>query len=186
MRVDTPALVFLSQTTVDHVDGLSRAPWQFFAFLVLIGGTAGIAKLWTVIGEYIKDKREVAKRAADEEKLRRDAKVQAEIEQVQALTLMARDVPRQFDVMTKTFDAALSKIGETNSIMSKRLDENTNEQRALRAEVHELKDELRSDTRELVQAIARQLGTQTSRDETNSSGVRRLSSPGQASQAQTA
>lgn len=186
MRGDVSVVVFLSQTLANEIDASAKMPWWALWVLALIGGTAGAAKLWSAIVDYLREQREVAKRAADEEKLRRDAKAQAEIEQVQALTSMARDVPRQFDVMTKTFDAALSKIGETNALMSKRLDENTNEQRALRAEVHELKDELRSDTRELVSAIAKKLDIQVAAAETNSSGVRRLSSPGQTSQAQTA
>lgn len=177
MRVDASHLVFLYQTSVDGLDGLSRAPWPALLFLALIGGTAGAAKIWSFVAEHLREKREIAKRAADEDRARRDAKTKAEIEQIEALTSMARDVPKQFDSMATRFDAALSKIGETNALMAKRIDENTSEQRALRSEVHELKDELRSDTRALVSAIAGKLGIQSNQDETNASGVRRLSVP---------
>jgi hypothetical protein len=184
MRVDAPAIVFLCQTAGDSLDSFARAPWWAVMILALLGGTAGIAKAWSVVAEYLRDKRELARRLADEEKLRRDAKLKAEIEQLEALTSMARDVPKQFHAMTTSFDAALARIGETNALISKRIDESAEATRALRGEVHELKDELRSDTRALVAAIAGKLGVQTNTDETNLTA--RRSVPGPAMQEQRA
>lgn len=179
MRVDAPALVFLSQTASDHVDGLARAPWWFFAFLALIGGTAGVAKLWAVVGEYMKDKRDAAKALASEEKARRDAKAKAEIEQMQALTEMARSFPAHFAEVSKSHEAMAREVRDAIAVLSKGQADSSKE-------LAEIRREMASDTRALVQAIAGHLGVKASVDETNSSGARRLSSPGQTSQAQPA
>jgi hypothetical protein len=168
MRVDVPNIVCLLQTAHDNADALTRAPWWALWILAALGGTAGAAKIWSVVAEYLKDKRDAAKLAAEEDKLRRDAKTKAEIAQVEALTAMARDVPKQFEAMTTRFDAALTKVAETNALTARRLDENT-------SIVRELKDVLHSDTRALVLAIAGKLDVQA--DTTSASGVRRLSSP---------
>jgi len=157
MRVDAPALVFLSQTTADHVDGLARAPWWFFAVLALLGGTATIAKGWSVVGEYVKDKRETAKALAAEEKERRDAKAKAEREQSEALTAMARDVPRQFELMGKRHDDFAAKLVESNRVLAEHVLATKLSQDELRKEIHD-------DTRALVLAIAGAVGVQ--RDDT--------------------
>ncbi len=153
MRFDAPTLVFLSQTVQEHVDGLARAPWWFFAFLALIGGTAGIAKLWAVVGEYVKDKREAAKALAAEEKARRDAKTKAEVEQSEALTAMARDVPRQFELMGKRHDDFAAKLVESNRVLAEHVLATKQSQDELRKEIHD-------DTRALVLAIAGKVGVQ--------------------------
>jgi hypothetical protein len=170
MHVDVPTIVFLSQTASEHIDGLARAPWWFFAVLALIGGTAGAAKGWSVLAEYLKDKREAAKRLAEEEKLRRDAKAKAEVEQIEALTTMARDVPRRLDQFA-------NELSASNRILAQQVEANT---RAL----VDMRSEIASDTRALVLAIAGKLGVQTNSDETNH--VTRRSSPGQELQAQRA
>lgn len=179
MRLDVPTVVFLSQTIANEIDALARAPWWAAWLVLALGGTAGAARAWTLLADHLKEKRELARRAADEDRARRDAKAAAEIEQLNAMTSMARDVPKHFDAMKEAFATALSKIGETNALMSKRIDENTAATNKLSDSVHELQGELRSDTRELVQAIARQVGAQRIHDETNASGVRRLSVPGE-------
>ena len=147
MRLDAPALVLLSQTARDNIDGLARAPWWFFAFLVLIGGTAGAAKLWSFCGEVLRDKREAAKALAADEKARRDTLNKAEVEQREALTAMARDVPQQFRQVT---DA----MREANDLMRKELAENT---RAVNTFAAAWNDEKRV----LLAAIANKLGVQT-------------------------
>jgi len=167
-------IVFLSQTSA--VDSLSTTTWPGL-ILAMIGGSAGVAVIHKIIAEHLREKREDARRQADEDKVRRDAKSKAEVEQIEALTTMARNVPTQYEAIAQRFEAALSKIGETNALTARRIDENSASQLALRDEVHELKNELRSDTRALVTAIAGKLGVQTNADETNIS--RRASSPGQ-------
>jgi len=170
MRVDAPTLVFLSQTTSDHVDGLARAPWWFFAFLALIGGTGGVAKAWSYFGEVLRDRRERARRAEAEERARRDAKNKAEIkasealaEQAEALANMARSMPQQFQNVT-------SELREANQLMRAELAENT---RAINGFAAAWNDEKRV----LLAAIANKLGVQT----TDEPSLRRVSSPGQSS-----
>ena len=138
--------------------------------LALLGGTAGIAKAWSVVAEYLRDKRELARRLADEEKIRRDAKTKAEVEQIEALTTMARDVPRRLDQFA-------GELSESNRILAKQVEANT---RAL----VDMRSEIASDTRALVMAIAGKLGVQTNVDETNSNA--RRSVPDQATQGQRA
>lgn len=167
---DVPALVFLSQTAAESLDGLARAPWWAIMILALLGGTAGIAKAWSVVAEYLRDKRDAAKRAADEEKIRRDAKAKAEVEQIEALTTMARDVPKRLDQFAHELSAS-------NRILAQQVEANT---RAL----VDMRSEIASDTRALVLAIAGKLGVQTNSDETNLTA--RRSAPGQAMQEQRA
>lgn len=183
MRVD-PATIstLLAQITAQDLESANRAPWWAVLILALLGGTAGVAKAWSVVSKYLDDKRDAAKRAAEEEKLRRDAKAKAEIEQIEALTSMARDVPKQFESMTTRFDAALAKVAETNALTARRLDEST-------AVIRELKDALHNDTRALVLAIAGKLGVQNNTEETNSVSARRpsmTSQPGLEHQARPA
>lgn len=175
MRADAPALVFLSQTTAEHLDGLARAPWWFFAFVLLIGGSAGIAKLWSVVGEYLKDKREIAKTLAAEEKVRRDEKAKAEREQSEALTAMARDVPRQFELMGKRHDDFAAKLVESNRVLAEHVLATKLSQDELRKEIHD-------DTRALVLAIAGKVGVQHEDAPT----VARRSSPDQEQKARHA
>lgn len=171
MRAD-PVFIsaLLAQIAAADLENANRAPWWVLAALGFLGGTAGVAKIWSALGKYLDDKRDAAKRAAEEEKLRRDAKAKAEIEQIEALTSMARDVPKQFEAMTTRFDAALTKVAETNALTARRLDE-------LTVATRELTSELHSDTRAIVHAIAGKLGIQNNADETNSSGGRRISVP---------
>jgi hypothetical protein len=162
---DVPAIVFLSQTASESLDSLARAPWWAVMILALLGGTAGIAKAWSVLSEYLKDKRDLARRLADEDKLRRDAKAKAEVDQLEALTSMARDVPKRLDQFA-------SELSASNRILAQQVEANT---RAL----VDMRSEIASDTRALVMAIAGKLGVQTSADETNPSGGRRQSIPEQ-------
>lgn len=167
MRVDAPALVFLSQLAHEGTDALTRAPWWALWILAALGGTAGAAKIWSVVAEILKDKRDAARRAAEEEKLRRDAKVKADIEQSEALTAMARDVPRQFELMGKRHDEFAAKLVESNRVLADHVLATKLSQDELRKEIHD-------DTRALVLAIAGKMDIQ--HGETSSSGVRRLSS----------
>lgn len=179
MRLDAPALVFLSQTAANELDGLARAPWWAVLILALLGGTAGVAKAWSVVAEYLRDKRELARRTADEEKLRRDAKAKAEIEQIQALTEMARSFPAHSAEVSKSHEAMAREVRDAIAILARGQSEHNKE-------LAEIRREMASDTRALVKAIAGKLGVQNDIDETNSSGVRRLSAPGQEPQAQRA
>jgi hypothetical protein len=167
---DVPTIVFLSQTASESLDSLARAPWWAVMILALLGGTAGIAKAWSVVAEYLKDKREIERRLADEEKIRRDAKTKAEVEQIEALTTMARDVPKRLDQFA-------GELSASNRILAQQVEANT---RAL----VDMRSEIASDTRALVLAIAGKLGVQTNGDETNL--VTRRSSPGQVTQEQRA
>jgi hypothetical protein len=167
---DVPTIVFLSQTASESLDSLARAPWWAVMILALLGGTAGIAKAWSVVAEYLKDKREIERRLADEEKIRRDAKTKAEVEQIEALTTMARDVPKRLDQFA-------GELSASNRILAQQVEANT---RAL----VDMRSEIASDTRALVLAIAGKLGVQTNGDETNSTA--RRSVPGQATQEQRA
>jgi hypothetical protein len=176
MRVDAPAIVFLAQTASESLDGLARAPWWAVMILALLGGTAGIAKAWSVVAEYLRDKRDAAKRAADEEKLRRDAKAKAEIEQIEALTLMARNVEPLFSRLAQDTREANELMRREIADNARAIAENT---RATYAMVTAWNDEKRM----LLSAIAQKLGVQTSVDETN---LTRRSSPGQAQQERTA
>lgn len=172
MRFIVGSIVFLSQTSA--TDSLSTTTWPGL-ILAMIGGSAGVAVIHKIIAEHLREKREDARRQADEDKLRRDAKHKAEVEQIEALTDMARASPKQFDAMATRFDAALARVAETNALTAKRIDENTAATHELRAELRGLKGEMHDDTRAIVLAIAGKLGVQSNHDETNLSA--RRSSP---------
>ncbi len=175
MRVDAPALVFLSQTATDGLDGLGRAPWWAVMALALLGGTAGVAKVWSVVAEHLHDVREQQRRVAEEEKIRRDAKAKAEIEQIEALTSMARAMPKQFQAMGTQLNDVATRLADSNGLMIKQIEASARQTEANTKAIIELRGEMSSDTRALVLAIAGKLGVQS--DEPGASGVRRLSSP---------
>lgn len=182
MRLDVPTIVFLSRTAGESLDGLTRAPWPALLALALLGGTASVAKIWSVAAKYLDDKREAAKREADEERARRDAKTKAEIEQTQALTDMARSFPSHFAEAARSQEALAREIRDAIGVLSRGQAENNKE-------LAEIRREMASDTRALVQAIAAKVGVQSNNDEPTSIGFRRAalpSSPGLEPQTQRA
>jgi ABC-type phosphonate transport system ATPase subunit len=160
-------LVFLSQTSA--VDSLSTTTWPGLILAILGGGT-GVAVLHKIIAEHLREKREDARRQADEEKLRRDAKNKAEVEQIEALTAMARGVPAEFAAMGARFERIAIEQRTSNELTREFLAAHTRSVDALR-------EEMASESRGIMKAMAVKLGVQTTADETNSS--RRASNPGQ-------
>ena len=160
-------IVFLSQTSA--VDSLSTTTWPGL-ILAMIGGSAGVAVLHKIIAEHLREKREDARRQADEDKVRRDAKCKAEVEQIEALTAMARGVPAQFIAMGERFERIAIEQRTSNELTREFLASHTRSVDALR-------DELSSDARAIMKAMAQKLGVQTNADETNAN--RRASNPGQ-------
>lgn len=135
----------------------------------MIGGSAGVAVIHKIIAEHLREKREDARRQADEEKLRRDAKNKAEVEQIEALTAMARGVPAEFAAMGARFERIAIEQRTSNELTREFLAAHTRSVDALR-------EEMASESRGIMKAMAVKLGVQTV-DETNS--TRRASSPGQ-------
>lgn len=159
-------IVFLSQTSA--TDSLSTTTWPGLILAILGGGT-GVAVLHKIIAEHLREKREDARRQADEDKIRRDAKSKAEVEQIEALTAMARGAPAQFVAMGERFERIAIEQRASNELTREFLATHT---RAVDA----MREEMSSDTRAIVKAMANKLGVQTNQDETNSN---RRSSPGQ-------
>jgi hypothetical protein len=143
--------------------------WPGF-FLAVLGGSAGVAALHKIISVHLREKREDARRQAEEDKVRRDAKNKAEVEQIEALTTMARSVPASFAAMGERFERIAIEQRTSNELTREFLATNT---RAVEA----LRDELASDARAIMKAMAQKLGVQTNVDETNI--TRRASIPGQ-------
>ncbi|MGL5363138.1 MAG: hypothetical protein ACRDBH_09670 [Bosea sp. (in: a-proteobacteria)] len=167
MRFAVLAIVFLSQTSA--VESLSTTTWPGLILAILGGGT-GVAVLHKIIAEHLREKREDARRQADEEKLRRDAKNKAEVEQIEALTAMARGVPAEFAAMGSRFERIAIEQRTSNELTREFLAAHTRSVDALR-------EEMASESRGIMKALAVKLGVQTTSDETNSN--RRASSPGQ-------
>lgn len=161
------SMVFLSQTAT--TDMLATTTWPGL-ILALLGGGVGVTFVHRIIAEHLREKRELAKQLASEEKHRRDAKLKAEVEQLEALTTMARSVPEQFASMGKRWDALASELVESHRMLSTKVDGNTKE-------LAEVRREMASDTRALVSAIAGKLGVQTNSDEPTVTA--RRSSPGE-------
>lgn len=166
MRWFVVGIVFLSQTSA--VESLSTTTWPGL-ILAMLGGSAGVAIIHKIVAEHLREKREDARRQADEDKLRRDAKSKAEVEQIEALTAMARGVPAQFIAMGERFERIAIEQRTSNELTREFLATHTRSVDALR-------EEMSSDTRAIVKAMAHKLGVQTSHDETNPS---RRSNPGQ-------
>lgn len=160
-------IVFLAQLSA--TDSLSTTTWPGL-ILAMIGGSAGVAVIHKIIAEHLREKREDARRQADEEKLRRDAKNKAEVEQIEALTAMARGVPAEFAAMRAGFERIATEQRTSNELTREFLAAHTRSVDALR-------EEMASESRGIMKAVAVKLGIQTSSDETNS--TRRASNPGQ-------
>ena len=161
------SIVFLSQTSA--VDSLSTTTWPGL-ILAMIGGSAGVAVLHKIIAEHLREKREDARRQADEDKLRRDAKSKAEVEQIEALTAMARGVPAQLIAMGERVERIVIEQRTSNELTREFLAAHT---RAVDA----LRDELSSDARAMMKAVAQKLGIPTNDVETNSITRRAGSDP---------
>jgi hypothetical protein len=166
MRHVVGGIVFLSQTDASSLEALAKMPWYVIAFLA-IGGSgviaAAVARVWAFISHYLTTKQQQAIKLADEERARRDARTKAEVEQLEALTTMARDMPKHFTLLT-------NEIKESNVLMRQEIAENT---RAVNGFVAAWNDEKRI----LLAAIAQKLGVPT-KDDSGSSGTRRVSSSG--------
>jgi hypothetical protein len=155
-------IVFLSQTSA--ADALTTTTWPGL-ILAMLGGSVGVTLLHKIVAEHLREKREAARRQAEEDKLRRDAKSKAEVEQIEALTAMARGVPAQLIVMGERFERIAIEQRTSNELTREFLAAHT---RAVDA----LRDELASDTRAVVKAMAQKFGIQTNDVETNANARR--------------
>lgn len=169
MRLD-PCLasLVLAQISESHT-----SPWVALVGTLLGGG--GLLSL--VLKDYLKARGEREKAAAEEERLRREAKQKAELEQIEALTALARGVPGQFERMGDRFErmssdwrTALERCTDAIRVHDTKIDTNTKA-------IESLTSELASDNRELVQAIADAVGVKKRPDEQASDARQLPASP---------